>query len=287
MKKNVLVFSLILLTISINAQDVIIKRNGEEIKAKVRAVADKEIEYSKFDNIDGPVYKIFKSEVLLIMYPNGTKDMFTNDVFTTTTNNNTSSPPLVNRPNQRYFIADLFIKTTPFTYLGIDFSKCKLIGEGFENPKSMFSDINALLEKEKAKYDINGAVRKRDPRYQYSIVDKRNSSILENSLTENPNDLLIYSQLQTLVDEYDLATAGITDGLCLVIIADNLNKARAQGSFYYVILDVASKKILISDRFTGKAGGRGLRNYWAKTVYETITTLKDRKYGVWKAMYRR
>ena len=285
MKKNVLVFSLILLTISINAQDVIIKRNGEEIKAKVRAVADKEIEYSKFDNIDGPVYKIFKSEVLLIMYPNGTKDMFTNDVFTT--NNNTSSPPLVNRPNQRYFIADLFIKTTPFTYLGIDFSKCKLIGEGFENPKSMFSDINALLEKEKAKYDINGAVRKRDPRYQYSIVDKRNSSILENSLTKNPNDLLIYSQLQTLVDEYDLATAGITDGLCLVIIADNLNKARAQGSFYYVILDVASKKILISDRFTGKAGGRGLRNYWAKTVYETITTLKDRKYGVWKAMYRR
>ena len=287
MKKNVLVFSLILLTISINAQDVIIKRNGEEIKAKVRAVADKEIEYSKFDNIDGPVYKIFKSEVLLIMYPNGTKDMFTNDVFTTTTNNNTSSPPLVNRPNQRYFIADLFIKTTPFTYLGIDFSKCKLIGEGFENPKSMFSDINALLEKEKAKYDINGAVRKRDPRYQYSIVDKRNSGILENSLTENPNDLLIYSQLQTVVDEYDLATAGITDGLCLVIIADNLNKARAQGSFYYVILDVASKKILISDRFTGKAGGRGLRNYWAKTVYETITTLKDRKYGVWKAMYRR
>ena len=285
MKKNVLVFSLILLTISINAQDVIIKRNGEEIKAKVRAVADKEIEYSKFDNIDGPVYKIFKSEVLLIMYPNGTKDMFTNDVFTT--NNNTSSPPLVNRPNQRYFIADLFIKTTPFTYLGIDFSKCKLIGEGFENPKSMFSDINALLEKEKAKYDINGAVRKRDPRYQYSIVDKRNSGILENSLTENPNDLLIYSQLQTVVDEYDLATAGITDGLCLVIIADNLNKARAQGSFYYVILDVASKKILISDRFTGKAGGRGLRNYWAKTVYETITTLKDIKYGVWKAMYRR
>ncbi len=290
MKKNVLVFSLILLTISINAQDVIIKRNGEEIKAKVRAVADKEIEYSKFDNIDGPVYKISKSEVLLIMYPNGTKDIFANDGNTNSNNNNNntvSPPPAVNRPNQRYFSADFFTKTIPFTYLGIDFSKCKLIGEGFENPKTMFNDINTLLEKEKTKYDINGAVRKRDPRYQYSIVDKRNSNIIESSLTENPNDMLAYGQLQTVVDEYDLATAGITDGLCLVIIADNLNKARTQGSFYYVILDVASKKILISDRFTGKAGGRGLRNYWAKTVYETITTLKDRKYGVWKAMYRR
>jgi hypothetical protein len=286
MKKITIVFLLPFIVLSIaNAQDVIIRRSGEEIKSKVKAITDKEIEYSKFENLDGPVYKISKSDVLLIMYPNGTKDVFANNAPITTTA--TANPTVVNRPSQRYFSADFFIKTTPVTYLGVDFSKCKLIGEGFENPKGMFNDINALIEKEKAKYDINGAIRKPNPRYMYSIVDKRNNDVAENSLTENPNDLVAYSQLQNIIDEYDLTSSAVTDGLGLVIIADNLNKTRPQGSFYYVVFDVASKKILISDRFTGRPGGNGLRNYWAKSIHETIMALRDKKYGVWKAMYKR
>jgi hypothetical protein len=46
MKK--IIFSLVFLfsiIVSLSAQDAIIKRNGDEIKAKVKAVTDKEIEY--------------------------------------------------------------------------------------------------------------------------------------------------------------------------------------------------------------------------------------------------
>jgi hypothetical protein len=60
----------------LNGQDLILKKNGEEIKAKVSEVLDKEIKYRKADNLTGPVYSILKTEVFMIKYENGTKDVF-------------------------------------------------------------------------------------------------------------------------------------------------------------------------------------------------------------------
>ena len=39
-------------------------------------VTTSEIKYKKFDNLDGPTFSILKSEVLIIRYKNGTKDVF-------------------------------------------------------------------------------------------------------------------------------------------------------------------------------------------------------------------
>lgn len=58
------------------AQDNIIMRNGEEIKAKVQEVGITEIKYKKFDNPTGPVYTILKSDVFIIKYENGSKEVF-------------------------------------------------------------------------------------------------------------------------------------------------------------------------------------------------------------------
>jgi hypothetical protein len=58
-------------------QDVITKKTGDELKAKVLEVGQTEIKYKNFDNPDGPTYSISKSEVLLIRYENGSKDIFT------------------------------------------------------------------------------------------------------------------------------------------------------------------------------------------------------------------
>ena len=64
------------LTINLNAQDVITKRNGDDIEAKVLEVLDSEIKYKKFNFLDGPTYTEKKSEILLIRYENGSKDIF-------------------------------------------------------------------------------------------------------------------------------------------------------------------------------------------------------------------
>jgi hypothetical protein len=56
--------------------DEIILKNGEVISAKVTDVGVDEIKYKKCDNPTGPNYSILKSEVFMIKYANGTKDVF-------------------------------------------------------------------------------------------------------------------------------------------------------------------------------------------------------------------
>lgn len=68
--KNIIVFNT-------DSCDNIILKNGDEINAIVIEVGISEIRYKKCDNKSGPTYAVFKSDVFLIKYSNGTKDIFT------------------------------------------------------------------------------------------------------------------------------------------------------------------------------------------------------------------
>lgn len=60
-----------------NAQDLIFKKNGDEIKGKVVEITNTEVKYRKFENpTGGPIYSFNLSEIFLIRYENGTKDVF-------------------------------------------------------------------------------------------------------------------------------------------------------------------------------------------------------------------
>jgi len=78
MKPILLVILAFFFTNVIFAQDNMVLRTGEEIKAKVEEVGLSEIKYKRADNPTGPVYTIRKADVLLINYQNGTKDVFNN-----------------------------------------------------------------------------------------------------------------------------------------------------------------------------------------------------------------
>ncbi len=77
MRKFIVYTSIIFISItSGTAQDLIIKRNTEEIPAKVFEVTPTEIKYKRADHLDGPTFIIPKSEVFMIRYENGTNDIF-------------------------------------------------------------------------------------------------------------------------------------------------------------------------------------------------------------------
>lgn len=76
--KIFLALGLVLSMLPLSAQDVIINNTGDEIQAKVLEITSSEIKYKRYDNLDGPTITIAKSEVLLIKYENGTKDVFQN-----------------------------------------------------------------------------------------------------------------------------------------------------------------------------------------------------------------
>ncbi len=76
MKKTFLLVVQILFATFCFSQDVIIKANGEEIKSKILEVNQTEVKYKNFDYQSGPSYTISKSEIFMIRYQNGTKDVF-------------------------------------------------------------------------------------------------------------------------------------------------------------------------------------------------------------------
>lgn len=58
------------------AQDIIVKMNGDEIDAKVIEVGRKEIRYKIFENESDTIDTAAKSDIFMIKYENGTKDVF-------------------------------------------------------------------------------------------------------------------------------------------------------------------------------------------------------------------
>jgi len=58
------------------SQDILTYKNGTETKVKVTEVTSSEVKFKKFDNIDGPLYSILKTDLFMIKYENGTKEVF-------------------------------------------------------------------------------------------------------------------------------------------------------------------------------------------------------------------
>ena len=70
-------FSTILLStvlLSVSAQDLIVKNDKTEIKAKIEELTETTIKYKKFEMLDGPTYNINKRDIFMIIYKNGSKE---------------------------------------------------------------------------------------------------------------------------------------------------------------------------------------------------------------------
>lgn len=74
--RSLLVILGISLTTALSAQDIIIKKNAEEIKAKILEIGESNVTYKKFSNPNGPSYTIPKSHIFMIKYQNGEKETF-------------------------------------------------------------------------------------------------------------------------------------------------------------------------------------------------------------------
>lgn len=60
------------------AQDLIVKKDGSVIQAKVTKIGTSEVEYKKWSNQNGPQYSIAVADILAINYQNGEKETFDN-----------------------------------------------------------------------------------------------------------------------------------------------------------------------------------------------------------------
>jgi hypothetical protein len=142
MQRILLFFAVICIgSVSAFAQDIITLKNGEDIKAFVQDIEDANIKYKKFENPNGPNYLLKKSEVFMIKYANGTKDVFVDK------SNSVENKPI---PPQPVSTTKTTAETTSLPFQQLIASGSKVLKDGWleldktEVQKMMDINPNAL-----------------------------------------------------------------------------------------------------------------------------------------------
>lgn len=90
------------------AQDLIITKEGEKIESKVSLIDSEQIQYKKYDNLDGPLYIIQKDEVLQISFENGTIEIFNEQAKTSEPTIEETKEFIIKTINEHGFEEDTF-----------------------------------------------------------------------------------------------------------------------------------------------------------------------------------
>lgn len=190
---------------------------------------------------------------------------------------------------------DVFTKDQIVWY-GLDFSKAKMIGafdqgagaapaSGSEIKAKYIPTWNTLILNEAPKYDLKRTFRKTEVYKDLSVVEKSNSKI-------DPDDFLTFNDykfnnsnsiIETIINNY--VNGDKTEGIGVVFIVEYFNKNETKASYYVTFFDIATKKVLFTEHMTGKAGGIGLRNYWARTIKDVLDQIDEGTYKSWKNSY--
>ncbi len=181
---------------------------------------------------------------------------------------------------------DYFNESAPLTYLGVDFTVAKISGLTDFEIKDMkdrqFSGINQLVLNEPKKYDLMKFFHKSDVKTDISQVEEHNAKIDGDKIksTGGPDDetSLTTAGVEKIVKGYNF---GGKKEMGVMVIVESLSKAKEHGTAYLVFVDMSNNKVLYSEKFTAKGGGFGLRNYWAKVIFNVFDTAGD-KYKSWK-----
>lgn len=174
------------------------------------------------------------------------------------------------------YTKDLYKDVASVDFYGVDFTKAKTIGtdESVEQFVKAFTAINQLFITESSKYNVEKYFNKAFCNLMAVRLAKVYTNFVEASdlIPENFNYYLSMDDIKNQVKTYD-TTASRSD-VGLVLIAEQLNKKKGYASYYITFFDTKTKDILAVYPVKGDVGGFGLRNFWARSVYESFDQAK-------------
>lgn len=185
---------------------------------------------------------------------------------------------------------DVFSRDVKLTYMGIDFTKARIIGDAGaktdEIVENHYVNINQKVVNEPKKFDIAGAFNRAEVATAIGPVNKRNAKIDPDKIKSDDSDdyqSLKPEDITALVKGFDFE--GKT-GLGLLLVMEGFNKTKKQISAYVTLVDMKSKKVLFTDRVEGSLGmGFGYTNVYLTGVKKVIDEIEKKKYKEWKSTY--
>jgi len=109
MKALSTIIFLLSVSFSTFSQDVILKRDGSKIEAKVVEITSNTIKYKNFDQPDGPIRNISQNDIEEIIYENGTWEKFEKTEKVATSEPSEEKPTPAYTPKDHIFGSGLFL----------------------------------------------------------------------------------------------------------------------------------------------------------------------------------
>jgi hypothetical protein len=184
---------------------------------------------------------------------------------------------------------DLLAGTTDITWLGMDFSQMKFIGDASQfKDKGEITNAdmkdkyipgwNQLFINEAKKYDVAKVVHRTEVKYAIDVADHANSNIKKDFFSNDPSEMnsLDAAKVEGLVKKYDFMGK---KGIGLIFFIEGMSKAKEQASAWVAYVNMDNKSVILSSHVTGKPSGFGFKSFWANAFYKI---LKDADYKDWK-----
>jgi len=195
--------------------------------------------------------------------------------------------------------SDVFKSDVPLTFLGLDFTQAKFIGNA-----SQWKDAGEITNKdlgekyipawndmfsmpnEQKNFRVAEATNRSEVTYATDVTKKTNRTVLKKEFfSEKIDDYphLDEGKIGMLVRKYNFEGK---EGLGLMFFVEGMKKAEEKGgssyaSVWVTFVDMSKKTVLFSKRVEGKAGGFGFRNFWAGAWKNVIKDIKG-EWSSWK-----
>lgn len=292
--RSVTLILFVLFTIQLSGQDFIILKNGDEIKAKVLEINNSSIDYKKFTNVNGPTYHLNKSEIFMIKYESGDKDIFNANNTTTTTKISPQTDVIVKEsPNEFVYNPEIgnsncqvqksvgakiygskaneVFYRQDLVYYGYDMTYVRLtnprkMGQSMQLVQQYFNDWNNEFNKNVGFNEFKKWMGKRYMLMGTQVFPyyyKRDF----NTFVDYNNYCISFEDLQKIVDSYVLSE---TKGIGMVINLVDFNKEREYSMQWITFFDIETREIMYAVLTTGEAGGGGMVGHWAEGVEKGV-----------------
>lgn len=188
--------------------------------------------------------------------------------------------------------SDVFKKEEPVTWLGLDFTNAKLIGDrerlGSESDvRHLLEAWNDLILKEPEKFDIAKAIGRTKIENAVEVTNEHNAELDVMSMFSDSEKDYVHvkaSDVEQIVGSYDFK--GKT-GIGLMFVVESFSKLNEEGSVFVTFINMGSKEVLFTERLVAEPKGFGMRNFWAGAVYGVITKIQKKEFELWRKTYLR
>ena len=269
------------------SQDIIVKKNGEEIKVKTIEISNDNIKYKDFNNQDGPIRNIYTNNVFMVKYENGTKDVFIRDNKLTHLKAESvdslresifNRPEFVNQKMKRGVEFRLnikkFVNADEIVWYGWDFKHLVINDPRQADDIEEIIGLNIpqiliLLDKQFPDKWIAKQFK------EYNLFSSNNLEISKRNQEINPDALIQLEEttftmqgIEDIVKSYSLTKI---DGVGFVVIMESFNKPYRYVSSFLTFFDIKTREVLYTTRMKGLPGSmKGYSYYWYAGAFETM-----------------